>query len=109
MQRRGDEGYSEVETSELWPVLSLLCFAGALAAKLLTRLVPRHLLPYPWGVLLPVAIAAGLALLGLLFAGIGLSGRRGRGLARVAFLVNAIVLLLTALAAFGMFWILRRR
>lgn len=108
MQRRGDEGYSEVETTEIWPVLSLVCFAGALGAKLLTRLVPRHFRPYPWGVLLPVAIAAGLALLGLLFAVIGLARSRGRGLARVALLVNAIVLALTALAAFGMAYILRR-
>ena len=106
--RAADDGYAPVETAEVWPVLSLLCFATSLGARLLSRLVPRSYRPYPWGVLLPVGIAASLALLGIVFALVGLARQRGRGLARVALLVNAIVLLLTALAALAMLYILRR-
>ncbi len=106
--RAGDDGYAPVETVEAWPVLSLLCFAASLGARLLSRLVPREFRPYPWGVVLPVGIAASLALLGILFALAGLARQRGRGLARIALLLNAIVLVLTVLAALAMVYILRR-
>jgi len=94
-----DEAYSALEGGDALPVLSLLCFAVALAARPLTRLLPPELRPYPRGVLVPVLI---------LLAGWSLRSPRRRGAARVALLLNGVVLALTALAILVMIWIFRR-
>lgn len=103
-----DEAYAPLEAPDVLPLLSWLCFAGTLVSRPLARLLPRELRVYPYGVLLPVAIAGGLALLGLLLAAWGLRRARRRGLARVGIFLNAVVLALTSLATLGMFWIFRR-
>lgn len=103
-----DEAYSALEGGDALPVLSLLCFAVALAARPLTRLLPPELRPYPRGVLVPVLIALAASLVGVLLAGWSLRSPRRRGAARVALLLNGVVLALTALAILVMIWIFRR-
>jgi len=103
-----DEAYAPLEAPDVLPLLSWLCFAGTLVSRPLARLLPRELRAYPYGVLMPVAVAGGLALLGVLLAAWGLRQTRRRGLARVGIYLNAVVLALTSLAALGMFWIFRR-
>lgn len=103
-----DEAYAPLEAPDVLPALSLAAFAGALAARPLVRLLPRELRIYPYGVLAPAAIALGFALVGLLCALFALRRGRRRPLARIGALLNGIVLLLSGLAALGVFWILRR-
>jgi hypothetical protein len=103
-----DEAYAPLEAPDTLPVVSLLLFSIALGSRPLMRLLPPELRPYPWGVLLPVVLALGASALGALLAALALRGVRRRGLARVALLVNLVVLGLTALAAAAMVWILRR-
>lgn len=103
-----EEAYAPVDAPEVWPLLSLLCFALALASKPLVRLLPPEWRPYPLFVLLPVAVSVGASLLGLLLAWIGWRRRPSAGLARLALLVNGVVLALAALAAAALVWIVRR-
>ena len=103
-----DEAYAPLEAPDLLPLLSWLCFAGSLVSRPLSRLLPRELRVYPYGVLMPVAVAGGLALVGLLLATWAMRRARRRGLARIGLFLNAVVLGLTTLAALGMFWIFRR-
>jgi hypothetical protein len=103
-----DEAYTSLEAPDALPILSLLLFTAALAARPLARLVPPELRPYPWGVLLPVAIGLGSSALGLLLATFALRRARRRGFTQLALLLNGIVLALNSLAAAGMVWILRR-
>jgi len=103
-----DDAYAPLEGPDVLPLLSWLCFAGTLVSRPLSRLLPRELRVYPVGVLMPVAVAGGLALLGLLLAAWAMRRARRRGLARVGLFLNAIVLALTTLAAAGMVWIFRR-
>jgi len=103
-----DEAYSPLEAPDILPLLSIFLFSLALAAKPLVRLLPLRLRPYPWGVMAPALLAAALAATG--FALSYWSARRGgrrRGLARVGLFLNGVVLALTALAALGIFAILR--
>ena len=58
--------------------------------------------------LLPVVLALVAALGGVLLAAWGLRGGRRPGLARVALLVNSVVLVLTALTAAVLVWIMER-
>lgn len=103
-----DDAYAPLEAPDILPLVSWLCFAGALVSRPLSRLLPRELRIYPIGVLMPVAVAAGLALIGLLLAAWAMRRARRRALARVGLFLNAVVLALTTLAAIGMIWIFRR-
>jgi hypothetical protein len=103
-----DGAYAPLEAPDILPLLSLLCFSGALAARPLVRLLPRDWRLYPWGLAAPALLATGFALVGLLLALVSRHRASRRGLARVGVLLNGIVLALSALAAAGVFWILRR-
>jgi hypothetical protein len=103
-----EEAYQPVEAPEVWPLLGLLFFALALVSKPLVRLLPAELRPYPLGVLLPVAVSLGSALLGLLCSWVGLRRGRGGALARAGLLFNGAVLALSALAVAALVWIVRR-
>jgi hypothetical protein len=103
-----DSAYAPLEAPDALPLLSWLCFAGTLVSRPLARLLPAPLRAYPLGVVMPVAVAAGLALVGLLLAAWAMRRGRRRALARIGLFLNAVVLALTALAALGMVWIFRR-
>jgi len=103
-----DEAYAPLEAPDFLPLLSWLFFAASLASKPLVRLLPRSLRPYPWAVLLPVAVSAALALAGLLLAWLGGRRSRRRGLARIGLFLNAVVFGLTLLASLAIVLILRR-
>jgi len=103
-----EDAYAPVDAPEAWPLVSLVCFGVALASKPIVRWLPPDLRPYPAVVLLPVALSVGASLLGVAFAWIGLRRRPGSALARTGLLVNGIVLLLAALAAAALVWIVRR-
>ena len=103
-----DDAYAPLEASDVIPLLSYLFFSGSLVAKPISRLLPEALRRYPWGLLAPAAIAACLALVGLLLA--LWSVRRAparRGLARIGVFLNGVVFALTSLAAIGILFILR--
>lgn len=103
-----DEAYAPLEAPDTLPVVSLLLFSIALGSRPLVRLLPPMMRPYPWGILLPVAIALAASALGALLAAASMRGVRRRALARIALLVNLVVLGLTALAAAALIWIFRR-
>lgn len=103
-----DEAYAPLEAPDVLPALSLLAFAGSLAARPLVRLLPRELRIYPYGVLAPALLAAAFAALGLVLGLLAARRSRRRPLARLGVLLNSIVLGLSVLAALGVFWILRR-
>lgn len=107
--RDRDNAYAPLEGPDVLPLLSWLCFATALASRPIVRVLPASLRPYPYGILAPAALSAAAALVGLLLALLALRGApRRRGLARLGIVLNAIVLVLTGLAALAMVWILRR-
>lgn len=103
-----DEAYSPLEAPDALPALALVLFSLALGARPLVRLLPPDLRPYPWSVLLPVAVALAASLAGAALAAWSLRGGRRPALARVALLVNVVVAVLTALTATVMVWIVRR-
>ena len=103
-----DEAYAPLEAPDTLPVLSLLLFSIALGARPLVRLLPPELRPYPLGILLPVALGLAASAVGALLAAVAMRGVRRRALARVALLVNLVVLGLTGLAAAALVWIVRR-
>lgn len=103
-----DDAYAPLEAPDILPLLSWLCFAGALVSRPLARLLPREWRVYPYGVMMPIAVAAGLSLLGLLLAAWATRRARRRGLARIGLFLNGVVLALTTLAALGLVWIFRR-
>ncbi|HSM13372.1 MAG TPA: hypothetical protein VLA66_04835 [Thermoanaerobaculia bacterium] len=103
-----DEAYAPLEAPDALPVLALVQFTVALASRPLVRLLPRELRPYPWGILLPVAVTLVASALGALLAAWGIRRSRRPGLARLALLLNGVVLVLSALAALGILWIVRR-
>jgi len=103
-----DEAYAPLEAPDALPVLALVQFTVALASRPLVRLLPRELRPYPWGILLPVAVTLVASALGALLAVWGVRRSRRPGLARLALLLNGVVLVLSALAALGILWIVRR-
>jgi hypothetical protein len=103
-----DDAYAPLEAPDALPVLSLLFFAAALGARPLARLLPRDLVPWPRAVLVPVAIALGASALGALLAAVSLRNPRRRGIGRLALLLNAVVLVLTALTGAAMIWIFQR-
>lgn len=99
--------YGTLSLPHAWHVLSLLFFLAALCARFLTALVPRELIR---GVIYrPVLTAMAvplLAAIGVLCALIGLRNAEARGAARVALLLNGIVLVLSALALAAFFYIM---
>jgi hypothetical protein len=104
-----DDAYAPLEVSDVVPLLSYLCFSGSLVAKPLSRLLPETLRRYPWGLLSPAAIAAGLALVGMLLALWSLRGAPARrGLGRIGVFLNGVVFALTSLAVLALMFILRR-
>jgi hypothetical protein len=104
-----DDAYAPLEAPDIVPLLSFVCFSASLAARPIARLLPLGFRRYPYGVVLPAAIAAGLALLGFLLAlWAARRGRDRRGLARIGIFLNGVVLALTALAILGIFLILGR-
>lgn len=107
-REEGEDAYQPVEAPEVWPLAGLLFFALALVSKPLVRLLPVELRPYPFGVLLPVAVSLGSALVGLVCSWIGLKRRPGGALARAGLLFNGAVLALSALAVAALIWIVRR-
>lgn len=109
--RRHDEledAYSPVEGPEVWPLLGLLFFAASVLSKPLVSLLPRDLRPYPFGVLLPVAVSLVAAATGLLCAWAGWRRSRTSALARIALLTNGAVVALTLLVTLALAWIFRR-
>lgn len=107
-REEGEDAYQPVEAPEIWPLAGLLFFALALVSKPLVRLLPAELRPYPLGVLLPVGVSLGAALLGLACSWIGVRRGRGGALARAGVLFNGAVLALSALAVAALIWIVRR-
>ena len=103
-----DDAYPPLEAPDALPVLSLLFFAAALGSRPLARLLPRDLVPWPRAVLVPIAIAILASSIGALLAAVSMRNPKRRGIARLSLLLNAVVLVLTALAAAAMIWIFRR-
>lgn len=99
--------YGSLSLPHAWHVLSLLCFLSALGARFLTALVPREVIR---GVIyrpvLTAMVVPLLASIGVLFALAGLRNPEGRGAAKVALLLNGIVLLLSVLALAAFFYIM---
>lgn len=99
--------YGTITLPHAWHVLSLVFFAAAVGARFLTALIPRELLAgLIWRPVLTAFSVPLLALLGLLFALMGLRRPEGRGAAKIALFLNATVLLLSGLALWAFFWIL---
>ncbi len=102
-----DDAYTPLEATDVLPVLSLLCFAASVAARHLSHFLPRALRVYPRGVVAPVFLSLAFALVGLVLALLGRRRPGRRGIAGIGALLNGIVLLLSGLAALGIFWIVR--
>jgi hypothetical protein len=103
-----DDAYAPLEAPDALPVLTLLCFAAALGSRPLARLLPRDLVPWPRAVLVPIAVAILASSVGALLGAVSLRNPRRRGIGRLALLLNAVVLVLTALAGAAMIWIFKR-
>lgn len=99
--------YGTISLPHAWHVLSLLFFTAAMGARFLTALIPRELLRgIIWRPVLTAYLVPLLALLGVLFALIGLRRPEGRGAAKIALFLNATVLLLSSLALWAFFRIM---
>ncbi|MFL6203364.1 MAG: hypothetical protein ACJ76J_29710 [Thermoanaerobaculia bacterium] len=101
-----DEGeYSVLQVPDAWHVLSLVFFIAALGSRFLVRFLPqgRGFFYRPVLTAFTVPVLGGL---GLLFGLIALRNPATRGVARVAVFLNAIVLVLSALALAAFFYIL---
>lgn len=104
-----DEAYAPLEAPDVVPLLSFLCFSASLAARPIARLLLPELWRSPWRVIAPAAIAAALALVGLLLALWSARRAKGRrGLAKIGLFLNAVVLGLTGLALLAIVFILGR-
>lgn len=88
--------YGSITLPHAWHVLSLLFFAAALGARFLTALIPRELLR-GWPPVLTLFSVPLLALIGVLFALIGLRYPEGKGAAKIALFLNVTVLVLSGL------------
>jgi hypothetical protein len=101
-----DEGeYSVLQMPDAWHVLSLAFFAAALGARFLVAFLPsgRGLFYRPILTAFSVPV---LATVGLLFGLVGLRRPATRGVARIAVLLNLIVLGLSAVAIAAFYYIL---
>jgi hypothetical protein len=101
-----DDEYGVVQLPDSLPVLSLLCFLGALAARYLADVLPAGWrLSYP-RFLVSVILVLLLSGLGLLLGLLGLRAPRSRGMARIAALLNGIALALGLLGVAAVSYIL---
>jgi hypothetical protein len=101
-----DEGeYAVLKVPDVWHVLSLVFFIGALGTRFLVRFLPqgRGFFYRPVLTAFSVPVLAGL---GLLFGLIALRNPVTRSVARVAVFLNLIVLILSALAIAAFYYIL---
>ena len=93
-----DEGeYAVLRVPDAWHVLSLAFFAAALGSRFLVRFLPQGR-GFFYRPVLTAFLVPALAGLGLLFGLAGLRRPGTRNVARVAVLLNLIVLVLSALA-----------
>ena len=91
--------YGTITLPHAWHVLSLLFFAAAMGARFLTALVPRELIAgIIWRPVLTLFSVPFFALLGVLFALIGLRYPEGKAAAKIALFLNVTVLALSGLA-----------
>ncbi|HSS50918.1 MAG TPA: hypothetical protein VLX28_18410 [Thermoanaerobaculia bacterium] len=101
--------YAPLDMPAGWHLASLACFAAALGARFLVGLLLPARWPSSWTrPLLPGLAVFLFAVLGIGCGLLGLRNARGRGVARVGIFLNAVVLVLTLLAAFAFYAILRR-
>ena len=89
-----DPAYDLVSFREFWGTLSLLCFLASLTTRQILSLLPFHRQGYlmipPLAVML-VPVISGIGVL------LGLMGNRRRGAARIGFLANLTVFVLSSL------------
>lgn len=101
-----DEGeYAVLQVPDVWHVISLMFFAASLGARFLVALLPSGRGIFYRPVLTAFSVPV-LAAIGLLFGLAGLRRPTSRGVARVAVLLNLIVLGLSALAIAAFYYIL---
>jgi hypothetical protein len=101
-----DDGeYSVLQMPDAWHVLSLVFFAAALGARFLVALLPRGHGIFYRPILTALSVPV-LATIGLLFGLVGLRRPATRGVARIAVLLNLIVLGLSALLIAAFYYIL---
>jgi hypothetical protein len=101
-----DEGeYSVLQTPDVWHVISLMFFAASLGARFLVAFLPsgRGLFYRPILTAFSVPV---LATVGLLFGLVGLRRPASRSVARIAVLLNLVVLALSAVAIAIFYYIL---
>lgn len=98
--------YGAIKIPDAWHVLSLLCFLAALGARFLIALMPGDLRGAFYRPVLTAYSVPVLAAIGVVFGLLGLRNPEGRGTARVALFLNAVVLALGVLALVAFFYIL---
>lgn len=99
--------YGTLSLPHAWHVLSLLFFLAALCARFLTAMVPRELIRgIIYGPVLTALAVPLLATIGVVCALVGLRNAEARGAARVALLLNGIVLALSLVALAAFFYIM---
>jgi hypothetical protein len=105
LSRYTEGEYGALVLPDAWHVASLACFAAALGARFLVRLLPIGDSRFGH-VFLPGLAVFALAGLGLLFGLLGLRTPHGRGLPKMGMLLNVIVLVLSGLAVAAYVYIL---
>lgn len=95
--------YAALDAPDAWHVASLACFAAALGARFLVRLLP--VAPFP-RTLMPGLAVLLFASIGLLCGWLGMRSPRGRGMAKIGLFLNATALVLGLLATAAFFYIL---
>jgi hypothetical protein len=101
-----DDGeYAVLQVPDVWHVISLVFFAAALGARFLVALLPSGRGVFYRPVLTAFSVPV-LAAIGLLFGLAGLRRPSSRSVARVAVLLNLIVLGLSAVAIAVFYYIL---
>lgn len=101
-----DEGeYSVLRMPDAWHVVSLVFFVAALGARFLVAFLPSGRGIFYRPILTAFSVPV-LATVGLLFGLVGLRRPASRSVARIAVLLNLIVLGLSALAIAVFYYIL---
>lgn len=86
-----DDDYEVISLSPNWVMVSLACFLLTLPAEYLLQFLPwrpRRIWLWP---LIPPLVIFGLSVLGLLTGAIGLWTSEKKGMAKVALLLNGVV------------------